>query len=100
MLPFDRRRNVRNLHLPSGLYGVSSISVLVDINRLYACGLLVRINQHISTALQSNFRHSSFLQFVSDRASFDAQLESYVQTTYVQDKLVHYALLLPYCLAS
>lgn len=28
----------------------------------------------------------SFLQFVSDRASFDAQLESYVQTTYVQDK--------------
>ncbi|KAH6659260.1 hypothetical protein BKA67DRAFT_529426 [Truncatella angustata] len=27
-----------------------------------------------------------FLQYVSDRASFDSQLESYVQTTYVQSK--------------
>lgn len=29
---------------------------------------------------------SSFLKFVSDRASFDEQLESFVQTTWVQDK--------------
>lgn len=28
----------------------------------------------------------SFLQYVSDRASFDSQLESYVQTSYVQQK--------------
>lgn len=39
--------------------------------------------------------HSSFLQFVSDRASFDSQLESYVQTTYVQDKLVQLQALVP-----
>ena len=30
---------------------------------------------------------SPFLQFVSDTATFDEQLKSYVQTTYVQEKL-------------
>lgn len=48
---------------------------------------LVRMKHCVLTSC-----YSSFLQFVSDRASFDAQLESYVQTTYVQDKSVYYAL--------
>lgn len=97
MLPFDRCRNVRKLYLPPGLDGVSSIPVLVDINRLDAGGLLVRIPWIFSSTKRIGLTscHSSFLQYVSDRASFDTQLESYVQTTYVQDKSVHYALMFP-----
>lgn len=36
----------------------------------------------------ADLSRSSFLQFVNDRASFDAQLASFVQTTWVQDKCV------------
>lgn len=93
-VPFDRQRHGRNLHLPPGLDGMSIISVRVHINGLHAHRFLVRISRVLPHSKHCSLTscHSSFLQFVSDRASFDAQLESYVQTTYVQDKSVHYAL--------
>jgi hypothetical protein len=34
---------------------------------------------------------SPFLQYVSDRASFDSQLQTFVQTTYVQEQYVYLA---------
>lgn len=63
----------------------SSASISTDstlVGYLYAS----RLPSTSPTAPAADISHSSFLQYVSDRASFDSQLESFVKTTWVQEK--------------
>lgn len=58
---------------------ISTDSTLVGF--LYVCHIYRNAMVHAADHLRS-----SFLRSVTDRASFDSQFESYVQTTWVADK--------------
>ncbi len=78
------------MHFVAWLDPVLGISVILSFHRqlcdrFIVCGCLV--SSLIWEKLKTDKPFPSpFLQFVSNRESFDQQLEAYVQTSYVQEK--------------
>ena len=64
-----------------------SVLQCIDLKKSGCDQRIVRSKSHLNTrGNDTNTAHSSFLQYVSDLASFDTELEEYVHRGYIQKK--------------